>query len=198
MSAQLTDFEALMQRVAGGSEAAVWQLLDRYSKNILRTVRRHLPTEIRSKVDSVDIVQSVWKSLLRKGPRLDDLATADQLIAYVASMARLKVYETHRHYTKQAKTDVRREVRQAGVVPPETPRTGEAPDPIDRRASTPSAIVQAQENWECAVKRLGTRAEQVVELRLQGATLDEIAEQLTLSKSTVRRVLASMLNSLEV
>jgi RNA polymerase sigma factor (sigma-70 family) len=198
MSAQLSDFEALMRRVAGGSEAAVWELLDRYSKNILRTVRRHLPTEIRSKVDSVDIVQSVWKSLLKKGPRLDELATADQLFAYVASMARLKVYETHRHFTKQAKADVRREVRQTGAIHAEGPRPGETREPVDRRANTPSAIIQAQENWECAAKRLGTRVEQVVELRLQGATLDEIAEQMTLSKSTVRRLLTSMLNSLDV
>jgi RNA polymerase sigma factor (sigma-70 family) len=197
MAADDSDFNALMRRVAGGSEQAVWELLDRYSKNILRAVRRHMPAEIRSKVDSVDIVQSVWKSVLKKGSGLNELNTPAQLFAYVASMARLKVFETHRHFTKQARRNVRREI-DLGETDPANPDHGLAAEHIDRRADRPSTIVQAQENWQLAMKRLGPRAELVVTMRMQGSTLDEIVNHTGLSKSSVRRLLLSMLKSLEV
>ena len=198
MSVEDSEFEALMRRVAGGAETAVWELLERYSRNILRTVRRRLPAEIRSKVDSSDIVQSVWKSLLRKGQRLDAFATSDQLIAYIASMARLKVYETHRHFTRKERLDVRREV--SGADPTARQRNQHRefpPDPIDRRTDTPSAIVQAQESWENALRRNGARTEQIIQLKIQGATTEEIAERLGLCKRTVQRHLLTMLHSLE-
>jgi RNA polymerase sigma-70 factor (ECF subfamily) len=194
-------FEDLVLRIADGSETAVWELLDRYSTNILRLVRRHLPAEIRPKVDSVDIVQSVWKSLLRKGIPVEQLRTAEDFVAYLAGTAKLKVFEAHRHYTRCQSANVRREVH-LDFIPADEPQRKRFPltfshDPrADKRSSTPSAIVCARENWERAIDRAGERGQQVVQLKLQGHTLDEIAERLSLSKSTVRRVLDSLLQSL--
>ena len=164
-----SEFEVLLSRVAGGSESAVWELLERYSKNILRTVRRRLPAEIRSKVDSIDIVQSVWKSFLRRSDQFGAFATSDQLIAYIASMARTKVYETHRHYTKKECRSIRREVsRNDCDSVQKTAPLGWSASHIDRRTDTPSAIVQAQESWQCAIQRHGGRLEQIVQLKLSG------------------------------
>lgn len=189
-------FEDLLTRIAEGSDVAVWELLDRYSKNILRVVRRNLPADIRSKVDPADIVQSVWKSLLRKGKALEAVVTADQFIAYLAGMARLKVFETHRHFTAFQAFDVRREVN---IESPPTGENWEAralPPLVDRTCQAPSSIVQVRDNWERALKKSGDRGQQIVQLRLQGLTHDEIADQLNLSKSTVRRVLQSLFDSL--
>src|SRR5690348_8316026 len=91
-------FEALVARIAAGSDEAVWDLIDRYGKNILRAVRGHLSPELRAKVDSVDICQSVWKSLLRKGEGFDHIRTAEEFVAYVAGMARKKALETNRAF----------------------------------------------------------------------------------------------------
>jgi RNA polymerase sigma factor (sigma-70 family) len=190
---QHRSFEEIIRCIGGGSEAAVWELLDRYSKNILRVVRRHLPAEIRNKVDSVDIVQSVWKSFLLKDRDLEQAISAERFVAYLAGMARLKVLETHRHFTRREAFDIRREVplvRQLGGDPNKEDCF------IDRRCDAPSAVVRAQDNWERAMEKAGDRGQQVVQLKLQGLTLDEIAEQLQLSKSTVRRILDSMLQSL--
>jgi len=194
-----TSFEGLLQRIADGSDAAVWELLDRYSKNILRVVRRRLPAEIRHKVDSVDIVQSVWKSIFRGGCRLEQAASAEEVVAYLAGMAKLKVFETHRRFTRCEAFNVRREVplnsdeRQHGPTP-----TRESDRQIDHRDHAPSAIVRARDNWERAMEKSGERGQQVVQLKLQGLTLDEIAEQLNLSKRTVQRTLDSVLQSLSV
>jgi RNA polymerase sigma factor (sigma-70 family) len=194
MSAPTNDrstFKELVELAADGSDEAVWTLLDRYSKNILRVVRRHLPAEIRSKVDSTDIVQSVWKSLLRNEARFDSDCSPEQLIAYLAGMARLKVYETHRHFTTM-KGDVHREQSLSSHA--EDPaRTVEV---NDNRTPRPDVIASARENWTRAIDITGERGRKIVDMRLRGLTLLEISTEMNVSLSTVRRVLDALLQSL--
>lgn len=192
-----SSFEELIRQASQGSEEAVWLLLERYSKNILRVVRRHLPTEIRSKVDSTDIVQSVWKSLIRTGANLDSSATPEQFIAYLAGIARFKVYETHRHYTTMKAYDVKRERSFNSLT---SPRDGASTrqqdlDPQDRRAQEPLDIVSTREMWRRAIELSGDRGRRIVELRLQGLTLAEVADRLQISLSTVRRSLDELFTS---
>lgn len=190
-------FEELMQQASDGSEAAVWLLLDRYSKNILRVVRRHLPAEIRSKVDSTDIVQSVWKSVLRKGATFDGESSPEKLVAYLAGMARNKVYETHRHYTTTKACDLSREQPLARLSERQDASSSAGDMELhDARAREPLDILSSRENWERAIENSGDRGQQIVELRLKGLTLNEVAEKLQVSVSTVRRDLEALLASL--
>ncbi|WP_428306557.1 RNA polymerase sigma factor [Lacipirellula sp.] len=191
-------FEGLMRQASCGSEEAVWLLLDRYSKNILRVVRRHLPSELRSKVDSTDIVQSVWKSLIRKGAKFDEAATPEKLVAYLAGMAKFKVYETHRHYTTTKAFDLGREQSLSRPGDGDAAAINSRPDADlhDTRAQEPLEIISTRENWQRAINNSGDRGRQIVELRLQGLTYEEVAERLNISVSTVRRALDSLLESL--
>lgn len=191
-------FEDLMHQASQGSEEAVWLLLERYSKNILRVVRRHLPSEIRSKVDSTDIVQSVWKSLIRTGANLDSNATPEQFIAYLAGIARFKVFETHRHFTTMKAYDVKRERSLTSFVSSNDDASSPQRDldPQDRRAQEPLEIVSTREMWRRAMELSGDRGRRIVELRLQGLTLAEVADQLQISLSTVRRSLDELLAAL--
>jgi RNA polymerase sigma factor (sigma-70 family) len=192
------NFESLMGRLAEGSEEAGWELLERYSTNILRAVRRHLPAKLRRTVDSTDIVQSVWKSLLRKGPELDSLGTPDQLVAYLAGMARLKVLEFQRAHDRRQPHDLTSGLRATDSTEGREPFSGvDVAECRDVRRKTPSSIVEFREAWNLALEQSGARGERVVELRLQGRTLDQIADELNLSKRTVQRILAAMLESLE-
>jgi RNA polymerase sigma factor (sigma-70 family) len=184
-------FKDLVERAADGSEEAVWTLLERYSKNILRVVRRHLPAEIRSKVDSTDIVQSVWKSLLRNEARFDSACSPEQLIAYLAGMARLKVYETHRHFTT-LKGDVHRE-QSLGTYSEDS--TGPV-EVRDNRMPRPDVLASARDNWTHAIDISGDRGRRIVDMRLRGLTLSEISAAMNVSLSTVRRVLDALLQSL--
>jgi RNA polymerase sigma factor (sigma-70 family) len=189
-------FEVLIRRIGEGSDEAVWELLNRYSANILRVVRRHLPAELRPKVDSVDIVQSVWKSLLRKGDGFNHIASADQFIGYIARVAQYKVFETHRHFTRYAQFDIRREVPLPSPKDPGEEVENAPGDCIDPRCQDPGDALQARESWSLAMDKVGSRGQRVVQLRLQGMTYQEIAEETGLSAITVRRTLASVLTSL--
>lgn len=191
-------FQEMVAQAAKGSDTAVWELVEQYHKNILRVVRRHLPTEIRSKIDSTDIVQSVWKSFLRNRSTLEHAHSVENFVSYLATMARLKVYETHRHYTQTKAYDIHREDRSnsRANLSDEEADIDYAKRLVDRRCDTPSEIIAAQENWHIALERAGDRGHEIIRLRLQGLTLDEVATRLNTSTSTVRRVLDSVLKSL--
>jgi RNA polymerase sigma factor (sigma-70 family) len=188
------DFEALIAQIAAGSEAAVWELLARYSSNIRRVVRRSLPQEIRGKMDSADVVQSVWKSLFGRPDKLREISDVEQFVAYLVGMARFKVFEAHRRYTDVSARDVRREVP---LSERDTAAQGDAPrrELPDWKALDPSDIAAANECWNLALAQEGDRGRHIVELRLTGLTHGEIAQRLSIGESTVRRVLASLLQS---
>ncbi len=186
--------EKLIAQIAGGSEEAVWELLHRYSKNILRVARRHLPSAIRSKFDSEDVVQSVWKSLIERPSCLADFRDTGRLVAYLEGMARLKATEKYRRFTKTQAHSVRRETP---LRPPVKNCGPSCTDPTtDHRARTPSSLASSREHWTLAYEKEGARGQEVIRLRLLGLTQDQVAEQLGISKSTVRRILHSMLQSL--
>ena len=71
MTDENDDFRRLMQRVRDGSEEAVWDLVSVYGEAIRRAVRRVLNRNLRSKFDSLDFVQLVWKSFFRKREKVD-------------------------------------------------------------------------------------------------------------------------------
>jgi RNA polymerase sigma factor (sigma-70 family) len=172
--------------------------LDRYSTNILRVVRRHLPSELRSKVDSVDIVQSVWKSMLTKGAAFDHIKSVDEFVGYIAVVARNKVFETHRKFSQNTKRDIRREQPISGNSGGGKDHLTDSPLSYpDPRTPDPSAVVHARENWNRAISDGGEVAEHIIELRLQGMTVAEIADELGETQYLVRQTMASILKSLQ-
>jgi RNA polymerase sigma factor (sigma-70 family) len=194
-----SDFEALINRISAGSEEAVWELLARYSTNIQRVVRRTLPQEIRAKMDSTDVVQSIWKSLLSHPEKLREITEAEQFIAYLVGMARLKVFEAHRKYTKVTGRDIRREIAIDAGTTNAHGREDRSSDHVylrDRAANTPSEIAAATECWKRAMAREGERGRRIVEFRLTGLTHGEIAQRLKIGESSVRRILSSILQSM--
>jgi RNA polymerase sigma factor (sigma-70 family) len=194
-----TALRGLISRIGGGSDEAVWELLDRYSTNILRVVRRHLPPELRTKVDSVDIVQSVWKSMLSKGAAFDHIRSAEDFVGYIAAVARNKVFETHRKFSKNTKRDIRREQPLSCFPTGENADAEEYQMPYaDPRFPEPSLIVHARDNWNRAIKTGGAVAERVIQMRLEGMTVAEIADELGQTQYLVRQTMTSILKSLQV
>ena len=55
------NFRSLICHVREGSEDAAWDLVEQYGEAIRRAVRRALNERLRSKFDSLDFVQLVWK-----------------------------------------------------------------------------------------------------------------------------------------
>src|SRR5262245_42516856 len=86
------DFVKLVKRIRQGDESAVSELVGRYERAVLRCVRSRLGTSIRSALDSMDVVQSVHRSLLIgiRNQRFQ-LTSPQQMIGLAVIMVQRKV-----------------------------------------------------------------------------------------------------------
>src|SRR5262245_44508831 len=92
------DFADLLARVRGGDDAATAELVRRYERAVLRSVRSRLSQSMRGAMDSMDVMQSVYRSLLTgvKNERFQ-LTTPQQLIGLAVVLVQRKVA---RHWRK--------------------------------------------------------------------------------------------------
>ena len=187
------DFAALIESVRLGDEAAMATLLGRFEPEVRTMVRVRLPRILRTQLDSMDIVQAIWTSVLAANPdEVARFADVGQFRGFLAGVARNKVYEEHRRRTRTKKWDLGREERlyvQKGdrVIPREVM----ASDP------TPSEEVQADDRLDQLTKGLSPEEVRMVDLRRQGLTFDEIAERLGTSEWAVRRVIEAIRKRME-
>ena len=187
------DFAALIEGVRLGDQAAVAALLGRFEPEIRTMVRVRLPRALRNQLDSMDIVQAVWTSVLAGKPdEVGKFADAGQFRGFLAGVARNKVYEEHRRRTRTKKYDLGREERLYV-------RKGERDVPRDVFASdpTPSEEVQAEDRLGQLIQGRTAEEVKVVELRRQGLTFGEIAERLGMNERSVRRVIDAIRERME-
>jgi len=190
------EFKQLLEELSQGSDEAASRIVDLYSTNILRVIRRSLPRAIRPKIDSVDIFQSVWMSILAKRTRLAQLDTPQRFIAYLAATARLKVLEKYRHFTRMQAFDVKREQRMSDPIDACNAKLGVVIAKAtftDVKHPPASAVAQAREAWQKIISNCNERDQQIVELRLKGQTYETIANELNVSTRTIRRTLQRLL-----
>ncbi len=92
MSETSDDFDRLLGRLREGDEAALAALVERYAGVIRRTARGLLGPALRPHLDSVDIVQSVHRTLLIGLRRQQfEVSTPQQLVALATTLVRRKV-----------------------------------------------------------------------------------------------------------
>jgi RNA polymerase sigma-70 factor (ECF subfamily) len=139
---------------------------------------------MRSKFDSLDFVQMVWASFFADRERIARIRDPDQLIRYLAAMARNKVVEESRRRMKYQKHNVNRE---RPLVPNDV---GESKS--HHRQETPSQIAIAKERMNRMLRNQSDRNRRIVELRMKGATYVEISETLGIHERTARHVIENL------
>ena len=184
------EFEVLLGRVRAGSEQAIQQLVDIYGNHVRRVVRRRLNKSLRAKFDSLDFVQSMWASFFEHRSQIAEFNSPEALAGYLGRIAGNKVIEQCRRYLQTEKHDVNRErsLHEAGA--------GEWLQPTSPRSS-PSEVVCAKEQWQRLLENQPAHYQRMVRLRAEGAAYTEIAAELGVDESTVRRVLQRLLKRLE-
>ena len=148
-------------------------------------MRGRLPRMLRTQFDSMDFVQAVWQSFfadLRSSSR--QFENVHHLRGFLAGVARNKVYEEHRRLTRTKKHALAREqslyVRRGSR---EVELALISPEP------TPSQAVQASDRLAQLVARCSPLEAQVITLRRQEMTFDEIARRTGVSERSVRRII---------
>jgi RNA polymerase sigma-70 factor (ECF subfamily) len=175
MAGSADDFAALLGRARGGDRAALAELAARYEARVRIVARVLLGPALRPYLDSVDLVQSVHRSLMigLRGGRFD-LTTPDNLVALAVTMVRRKVARHWRRLRRQ------RRLGGGGDDLPSVLTSLSSPQPDPARAAQFADTVRHL----CA--GLDETERRMLELRLHGYSTAEIAAELGLSAVALR------------
>jgi RNA polymerase sigma-70 factor (ECF subfamily) len=182
MTEPAADFAALLGQARRGDRAALGELAQRYEPRLRVVARVLLGPALRPYLDSVDLVQSVHRSLL-VGLRDDrfDIATPDNLLALALTMVRRKAARHWRRHQRQRRLDRRDADDLPSLL---TSLSSPGPDPA-RAAQLADAVRHLCADLDETDRRL-------LELRLQGYSTAEIAAELGVSDAAVRVRLARL------
>lgn len=167
----------LLEKLHNGDLDVAEEIFLAYEPYLRLVVRRQLTSGLRSKFDSLDIVQSVWVDLLKgfreSGWRFPD---ADHLQAFLVKATRNRFIDRFRQHKSAMQREEPISSSNAHSL------AGESPD-------TPTAKVHAEELWDRLVQECPPAHRDVLALKRQGFTLDEIADKTGLHAGSVRRIL---------
>ena len=171
-----------------GDEIALNQLCKVYGARVRWIVRLRMGEELRSKLESMDLVQDVLMSALRD---LGDFRYQDEgdFLRWLSRIAenRLRDNIDKLHADKR---DIRKEVRLDTYGPRTEGRSFAGPAPID--ATTPSVIMSRKEELDelaRAMEALKPEYREVIVLtRIEGLSYKEISNKLGKSDEAVRKL----------
>jgi RNA polymerase sigma-70 factor (ECF subfamily) len=174
--------EELLEQIGRGEAEALGELFTTYAPYLRAVVRGRLSADLRSKFDSVDVVQSVWVQVLDRlradGWRVND---EDHLRALLVTIARRRLASRARRCTLAAEADFPADCWPA--VP-------------DARHGTPSETVRADDLWARMLALVPAEHHPVLQLRRDGLPLAEIADRTGMHEGSVRRILRRLAREL--
>ncbi len=169
--------QSLLRRFRHGSQDAATQLYLRYAQRLRALAQAQCSAELARRVDVDDIVQSVFGSFFRRANQgCYEVPAGEELWKLLLVMALHKIRDQG-SYHRAAKRDVRRTTGGEGLD-----QSLAAPG-NQGEVAFPETVVQE------TPEKLSPLHRQVVELRLEGYEVAEIAQKVERSKRTVERVL---------
>jgi RNA polymerase sigma factor (sigma-70 family) len=178
--------EDLLEELGKGNDAAAEQVFRAYEPYLRKVVRRLLPDYLRARFDSIDVVQSVWADVLGR------FRAAGYRFADVSALRAFLVRATRNRFIDR--------VRQHGPSL-ERERAVSASDLAELGAShapAPSEVAQADELWERMLALCPPDHQDLLRLRRQGYSLEEIAARSGLHEGSIRRIFRTLARRLAV
>ncbi len=169
---------SLLRGVQSGHEDAAKTLFDRYIERLQALANRQLAKEVSGRVDSEDVTQSIFRTLFR---RLQDgqysVPEGDSIWRLLVTIALNKIRSVGAHH-RAAKRDIRRSSELDG-------------DELTQFAADDDELTVRllRLTIEELLDDLTESQRKIIELRLEGYTVAEIAGQTGRSKRTVERTL---------
>jgi RNA polymerase sigma-70 factor (ECF subfamily) len=182
--------QELVALAKDGNDSALNQLCNVYGERVHWIVRLRMGTELRSKLESMDVVQDVLVSALRD---LGDFKYKDEgdFLRWLSKIAenRLRDNVDKLHANKR---DIRKEVRLDNRGPTTGGRFFGVRGPI--HATTPSVIMSRKEDLDelaKAMDKLKPEYKEVIVLtKIEGLSYNEIADRVGKSDEAVRKLVS--------
>jgi RNA polymerase sigma factor (sigma-70 family) len=171
--------ESMFMHLRDGDLVAAEKVYNAYQPYLHRFVHRRLPAQLHSKLDSTDIVQSVWADLI-VGFREHrwDFADEKRLRAFLVRAARNRIVDRFRQH--RAAADKERPLSRDG--------SHVAQEPL----SSPTAVAQADDVWQQMLAICPPEHHELLSLKRQGHSLAEIAARTGLHEGSIRRILRAL------
>jgi RNA polymerase sigma-70 factor (ECF subfamily) len=171
-----TPLEELLEKLSSGDMAAAEEVFRDYEPYLRLVVRRMLPESARRKLDSVDVVHSIWADLLSgfrdAGWRFTD---AGHLRAFLVKATRNRFMDHLRRIKPALDSE-----RPHHITDLNKPLT--TPEP------RPSVVAQAGELWDRMLALCDEAHRPLLLLKRQGFSMAEIARKTGYHHSSVRRI----------
>lgn len=182
----------LVARFRAGDQQAAGELFERYIARLIGLARSRLSPKLARRIDPEDVVQSAYRSFFERaqGGHVE-LRESGDLWRLLAAITINKLrHQVDRHTA--AKRAV--EGEDSICVSPSDMRV--APESLAREPS-PEEVVSFSEELAALMSELDEVQRQMLELRLEGYTYEEIAGQTQRSERTVRRLFDRLKTHLE-
>ena len=179
----------LLSRFRQGEQHAADEIFDRYVARLLQIARRRISPKLARRIDADDIVQSAYRSFFVHARDGDyQLQRAGDLWRLLVAITLHKLYGQVERHSAQRR-DMAREA--------DIDVTAQASIRADAVEPSPDEVAEISEQVRLFVERLAPNERIVLELRLTGETIEEIAHQVGRSQRTVRRLLEGTRKQLE-
>jgi len=181
-----TKTQHLIALAQGGDESALNQLCTVYGPRVLWLIRLRMGRSLRSKLESVDVVQDVLVHALRDLQSFTYKSEGD-FVRWLAGIAENRLRD-NLDKLHAAKRDIRREVRFNREGESRAGRFNRRMEPI--ATTTPSVVLSRQEEFERlsrAIDALKPEYREVIVLtKIEGLSYGEIGQRLDKSADAVR------------
>lgn len=173
-----TNFQLLLESAKNGDEAAMSELVSKYETEVRLVARLRLGNALRPHLDSLDLVQSVHKSVLLglRSSRFD-ISSPEKLVALALTIVRRKVARKWRKLKRQQRLS--NHFGELQTLPALLAGLNTS-DPDPQHEAT---IVEATAQ---VLQGLDNTEKQMIQMRLEGYTTAEIARQLGLDPDVLR------------
>lgn len=177
----MTDsLDTLLAKLTSGDDEAAGKIFVKYEPLLRMVVRKSLSTELRTKFDSMDIVQSVWADLIRgfrdAGWRFVD---ATHLRAFLIRLTRHRFIDRlrrHRHAIAHGQSLTNKNWEKAVL----------ATDP------QPDQVAEAEELWKEILLLCPPEHREILRLKRDGDLTADVASKTGLHEGSVRRILCNL------
>jgi RNA polymerase sigma factor (sigma-70 family) len=175
--------QELLSRFRRGDQHAADEIFDRYVERLLQVARRRLSPKLTRRIDAEDVVQSAYRSFFLHARDGDyQLQRAGDLWRLLVAITLNKLYGQVEVHTAQRR-DVNREDAVGAATQNDNPSVAASTEP------TPDEVAEVSEQLRLILEQITPQERTVLELRLTGQTIEDIANEVGRSQRTVRRLL---------
>ena len=178
-------WERLIDGLRKGDHSAARAFCDQYGPALHRIADQRMPEGLRRRLGPEDVIQSACRTFFRRAQDGQfQLSDSESLWQLMCAITLTKIREQARFHLRK-----RRSMQRESQSPtPAADETGVIDTPV-APGPTPAEAAEFADQFQHLLESLNPEERQVVDLKLQELTNDEIAEQIGCSERTVRRLM---------